>query len=585
MISIGTKITKKKKKSPKGVDEVLFFSIEDDQGYSWSQVEFESNRISRLLDEKGLKPGDRIALVMQNHPRYFWTWLGAAKIGVTSALINYNLKDDALLHALKLSEAKVVFFDDEFSESVKEISQEYLSFASQTVTFYHCEENGTFGSSITKEISNISGEPLESNKLASNRGVKFTDPILLVYTSGTTGPSKAVRIPHLRFNASGILFALLWKVTSSDRVYTPLPLYHFAGGVLGISTTIQAQGKIFVRKKFSVSRFSDDVIKHQISIVQYIGELCRYLLNSPEKPIDSQTNIRLALGNGLRPDIWPKFKKRFGIKQIGEFYGATESPAVFANIFDKEGSMGYCSPFLQKLQKIAIIQYDIEKDEVIRKPDGLCIRVPEGGIGELVAKPSSMAKKSVGYTNKEATEKKFLHNVLSQGDQWFRTGDLVKIDKEGWVYFVDRLGDTFRWKGENVATSDVEDVISRFEFNHNRVIEEVTVYGVQIPDTDGRAGMACIRYTGDLEKFPWTEYEAYVTKHLPSYAVPIFIRITNELPITGTYKYSKSDLKKQGYNPSDFPNELFYYFEHSLKTYQKINPSVYEDIVAGHKKF
>ena len=329
-----------------------------------------------------------------------------------------------------------------------------------------------------------------------------------------------------------------------------------------------------MRSKFSVSKFWEDIHNYKCNVFQYIGELCRYLLAQPPGPFD-KSNIRLVIGNGLRPDIWDAFKTRFNIKQIGEFYGATEGNAGLVNYHNRTGAIGYIPPFAQRFMPIVLVKFDVETEEVIRGPDGFCIPCAAGEPGELISLiiDGDATQAFVGYTDKAATEKKILRDVFVKGDKYFRSGDLLSRDNRGFFFFVDRIGDTFRWKGENVSTGEVALVLSDI-----KGVKEANVYGVTIPGCDGRAGMSTL--VTDTNVFDFAHAYQRIEAELPSYARPVFLRIQPEIEITGTFKHLKFNLQKEGFNPSTVVDPI-YFRDDAAKTYVRLTPQLYDQIVGG----
>jgi fatty-acyl-CoA synthase len=340
----------------------------------------------------------------------------------------------------------------------------------------------------------------------------------------------------------------------TDVHYCALPLYHSAGGAMVISAVQAAGASVALRRKFSASRFWDEIRECDATHFQYIGEFCRYLLNQPPSDSDRDHRIRSVLGNGLRPDIWEEFQQRFGIEQIVEFYGATEGNTALMNLEGKVGSVGRFP--LKAMTNARLIRCDPNSDEPVRDPNGLCVECETGEAGELVGKIPRSANSSVGrfegYTSKEATDRKILRGVFEAGDEWFRSGDLLRQDEEGFFYFVDRLGDTFRWKGENVSTQEVAEAVSGFPG-----VEMANVYGVAVPGQDGRAGMVALRLAAS-DPFDGARFFEFVRDALPSYAVPLFVRVLPEHEVTGTFKLRKVELQKEGFDPSAAKDPLWF---------------------------
>jgi len=519
--------------------------------------------------KNGVTAGDTVALMMENRPEYFFIWLGVAKIGAKTALINFNLKHKALVHSLSVSNSKILFFGSELHESIQESFEEINKLG---LKFVHQGGPCEIGISLEDQVLPTNEIPYEKSPRA--QGVGYSDPALYVYTSGTTGLPKAAIVTHHRIALASFAFSNLFSVTNQDIVYCPLPLYHSAAGVIGIGMLLQKGALLVLRKKFSASKFISDIKENNCTITQYIGEICRYVIATPEKPDDKNNKLRLALGNGLRPDIWKTFQERFGITQIGEFYAATEGAAPLFNTCNKFGAIGFISPLVQPITPVRIFKFDHETEELVRDSKGRCIPCGYDEPGEFVAKIYKIKKASnfSGYTNAEASKKKIVTDVIQKGDQWFRSGDLMKIDRNGFVYFVDRIGDTFRWKGENCSTAEIAQIMGVFLNG-----AEINVYGVSIPGKDGRAGMAAVVSKDSLDL---DGLAAHAIKQLPSYAVPLFIRkLEKEMDITGTFKHRKVELRDEGFDPSKITDPI-YFFEPSKKTYVPLTKPLYDEIVS-----
>ncbi|NWY52126.1 S27A2 synthetase, partial [Chionis minor] len=337
-----------------------------------------------------------------------------------------------------------------------------------------------------------------------------------------------------------------------DVIYTTLPLYHSAGLLIGVGGCFEVGATCVLRSKFSASQFWDDCRRYDVSVIQYVGELMRYLCNTPKRPNDREHGVRMALGNGLRAEVWKEFLQRFGPVSIWEFYGATEGNAGFINYTGKIGAVGRANVFLKSFAPFELIKYNVEEDEPIRDKRGLCIRVSPGETGLLVIKITKNTPFHGYAGDSQKTEKKVLRNVLVKGDAFFNSGDLLMMDHERFVYFQDRVGDTFRWKGENVATTEVEATLAMVNF-----IQEVNVYGVAVPGCEGRCGMAAIRLKAGTS-FDGQNLYAFTRETLPSYAAPRFLRIQDALEITGTFKQCKGNLVKEGFDPNVIKDPLFF---------------------------
>jgi fatty-acyl-CoA synthase len=406
-------------------------------------------------------------------------------------------------------------------------------------------------------------------------GMTARDTALYIFTSGTTGLPKAARITHTRAQLYMRGFAAATGARPDDRIYCALPLYHATGGLCAFGAALLNGGEFILSRRFSASGFWDDVIQTQSTMFVYIGELCRYLANHPESPNERAHKIRLIFGNGLRPDVWDVMLDRFRVGGVLEFYGATEGNVSLFNFDGRRGAIGRVPGYLRKKFNIRIVKFDVETETPVRGPNGCCIEAAPGEVGECIGHIASDARSNfTGYADKAATEKKILHDVFDKGDSWFRTGDLMRSDGDGYLYFVDRIGDTFRWKGENVATSEVSERLSAVPG-----VKEVNVYGVTIGELDGKAGMASLVVGPEFEIGGLAEY---VDRELPAYARPIFVRLQPEIETTGTFKYRKMDLVQEGFDPAKIKDPL--YFRDPSKGYIKLTKAVHAKILASGYK-
>jgi len=533
----------------------------EDKEITYRDLIDRSNKYAQWFLNNNLSKGDVVALMMENRPEFLACWIGITQAGGTVALINTNLSGQPLDYSLGISQASNLILGSELLENFLTTSDETKSnFKTWTQGNYN---DSNYFEDLDKYLNNLSAAKPEVDYKITN-----DDDALYIYTSGTTGNPKAATISHKRLRLMMMGFKGAIQPNKNDRVYNVLPLYHSAGGVIAVGLALTSGASLVLKRKFSVNEFWDDVHKYKVTIFQYIGELCRYLLNAPFHKHEKDHNLRMVSGNGLRPDIWDDFKERFNIKNILEFYGATEGNVSLMNYDGKSGAIGRIPKYMQKILNVHIIKFDVEKEEPIRDENGFCIPcdVNETGeaIGEIVL-PGSFE----GYVDKEATRKKILVDVFTKGDQYFRSGDLLSKDELGYVYFVDRIGDTFRWKGENVATSEVAEAFAGFDG-----ILETNVYGVSIPGSDGKAGMAALSTNRDinLENL----YQS-LSSSLPSYAQPLFLRIKKEIEITGTFKHRKVELVKDGYNPEEI-KEPMYFCDHKAQTYLPLDQELYNKI-------
>mmetsp|Transcript_28891 Transcript_28891/g.56713 ORF Transcript_28891/g.56713 Transcript_28891/m.56713 type:complete len:624 (+) Transcript_28891:47-1918(+) len=517
---------------------------------SYAEVDAFSNKVAHWAKNKGVKKGVVVALYMENCVEYVGIWLGILKAGGICSLINYNTKGKPLTHSLKISGAKIVITGKEVAETMGSVYAE-----PDLEGFEHFIVGGTVDWPSTSLEQEIAAHSDARTPKSFRDGVTFTDTALLVYTSGTTGMPKAATIKHMRLYSMGMGFAVVFEILPADRIYTVLPLYHSAGGLCGVGMTIAAQATLCLRRKFSASNFWEDCRKVDATVVQYIGELCRYLLQVPPTKSDADNKVRIAIGNGLRPEIWDDFQDRFGIPEVGEFYGSTEgTAALFNHCTSKEarGCVGRGGPLVRKLAKLKLVKFDVANEEPIRGEDGFLVECDVDEPGELLGElDNDPVRAFAGYHgNKEATKKKIIENAFKKGDKYFRSGDLLKCDSKGYWHFVDRIGDTFRWKGENVSTTEVTQVVSVFPG-----VSEVNIYGISVPGKDGGAPMAAMIAEDSVD---WAKLVSHCKDNLPSYAIPIFIRLLPQMAITGTFKHQKVELRKQGADPTLVPDKLLW---------------------------
>nr|XP_020515764.1 very long-chain acyl-CoA synthetase-like [Labrus bergylta] len=541
--------------------------------YSYGDVDKQSNKVARALQaEAGLKEGDTVALFLANEPSYVWTWLGLAKLGCPAALLNFNIRSKSLLHCFSCCGAKVIIASPELQDAVEEVLP---TLKEQEIRVFLLSESCSIDgiSALSDKISQASDQPL-SRDLRANINIRST--ALYIYTSGTTGLPKAAVVTHERIWAASFLQAVC-GVTAEDVFYINLPLYHSAGFLIGMVGGIERGLTIFLRRKFSASQFWDDCRKYNVTVMQYIGETMRYLCNTPQKDSDKNHSVRIAIGNGVRTDVWSDFLNRFGDIKVKELYAATEGNIGFINYTSKIGAVGRVNFVHRFFFPYTLIKFDIAKEEPVRNSEGLCIQAARGETGLLVGKVTQRSP-FVGYAgNKQQTEKKRLRDVLKKGDLYFNTGDLLRFDHDNFVYFQDRVGDTFRWKGENVATSEVADILTLAH-----CILEANVYGVQVEGHEGRIGMAALTLK-EGEDFDSSDIYKQVITYLPAYARPRFIRIQPCLEMTGTFKMKKVKLVEEGFNPDHIKDPL-YFLDPEKKMYVPMTEEIYRAIASREIK-
>ncbi len=534
-----------------------------DQTWTYADLDARANRYAHWAMANGIGKGSAVALLMENRPDYLAAWLGLFKVGAQVALINTNLVGMALAHSISISGARHAIVGAELARNFHE-----APFEDAPLSWIEGE-----GGNLSAALAVASDKPPGRQARA---GVTLKDRAFFIYTSGTTGLPKAANFSHMRmlFMMSGFVGAL--RPRESDRIYNPLPLYHSTGGVCAVGLAFMGGGALILKRKFSVHEFWPDIHKYGATMFEYIGELCRYLLNAPPSELERGHRIRAITGNGLRPEIWRQFQSRFAIPRIVEFYGATEGNVAMLNYDGTVGAVGRVPDYLEWLLPSRVVRFDVEKERPVRGPDGLCIECGPNEVGEAIGGISARpGRQFEGYTNKSESEKKLLRDVFRKGDAWFRTGDLMRRDAHGYFYFVDRIGDTFRWKGENVSTGEVGEVLAAAPG-----IREANVYGVAVPGMEGRAGMAALVVDGD---FDMAALPARLKARLAPYAWPLFLRLSPRIVVTGTFKQRKVDLVREGFDPSAIADPVYFLDPHTSR-YELLTPARHADIVEGRVK-
>jgi fatty-acyl-CoA synthase len=524
-----------------------------DEKITYRQANESANQLAAVLADKGVGRGDVVGIMLRNSPNTVLMMLAAVKCGAVAGMLNYHQRSDVLAHSIGLLKATVVIAESDLVDPITESGAD----VAQLMT-------------IDQAVEQAQGKPTANPASASE--VQAKDTAFYIFTSGTTGHPKASVMTHHRWlRALGAFGGLGLRLKGDDTLYCPLPLYHNNALTVALSSVINAGGTLALGKSFSASRFWDEVIGMEATAFIYIGEVCRYLLNQPAKATDRAHKIRVIAGNGLRPEIWDEFTRRFNIGRVAEFYAASEGNTAFINIFNIPKSTGI-SP-----TPLAYVEYDAETGEPARDENGRVNRVPPGQPGLLIS-PVNRLSPFDGYTDKEASEKKLVRNAFKEGDVWFNTGDVMNPQGMGHAAFADRLGDTFRWKGENVATTQVEGALGA-----DKNVEESTVFGVEVPDTGGRAGMAAIKLRDGVE-FDGKALADTVYGNLPSYAVPLFVRIVESLETTSTFKSRKVDLRKQAYgSDGEEISDPLYVLAGKEEGYVPFYPEYPKEVAAGSR--
>jgi len=543
----------------------------EDRRYTHRQFDQEANRWANLLAARGIRKGDAVALFVDNRPELMFAVAGIVKLGAIAAMINSRQHGRALEHSLRVSRAKAFVIGEELWDVFAEI-QHAIDLPDRDHLLWLADRH------VSAAPPDVTDAGLELSRARTSSpaqlaDVRLGDPCFYIYTSGTTGLPKASIMSHFRWvKAAGGFGLAALSLRPEDVMYVALPLYHSNALTVAWSSCAATGAAFALRRKFSVTSFWEDVRRYRATSFIYIGELCRYLMNQPPSADDRRHTVRKMIGNGLRPDIWRPFKARFGIDEVYEFYSASEANTGFVNVLNADCTIGICpTPY-------ALVKYDIDRDEPVRDRDGRLIRVGRGEVGLLLSEVNARYAFD-GYTDPAANEKKLLRDVFEPGDCWFNSGDLLRDLGFRHAQFVDRVGDTFRWKGENVSTNEVAEVINSFP-----AIAESTVYGVQVPNTDGRCGMAAIVLRVPLAELDLEGLARHLRAELPPYAVPLFLRFQTELEITGTFKQVKSELRRQGFDPAAVPEPLFVLPPHHT-TYVPLSPELYQAITRGELAF
>jgi fatty-acyl-CoA synthase len=519
--------------------------LSDRESFTYRELAARVRRYARWALGIGLRPGDVVALMMPNRPEYLAVWLGITRTGAVVSLLNTNLTGASLAHCVSIVSPKHVIVAAALAERFA-TAEPHLDGAAKV---WSHGESPIGRDRIDLAAEALSDEPLGDDEL---RLVGLSARALHIYTSGTTGLPKAANVSHRRVLMWSGWFAGMMGAGPGDRLYNGLPMYHSVGGVVAVGGVLVNGGAVILKERFSAREFWSDVVRWDCTLFQYIGELCRYLLNAPSHPDETRHRLRLACGNGLRADVWALFQARFAIPQILEFYAATEGNFSLYNVEGQPGAVGRIPPFLSHRFPAAIVKFDPDNGAPLRGDDGFCIPSPRGEPGEAIGRIASgedATSRFEGYTAAAESEKKVLRDVFEPGDAWLRTGDLMRMDDKGFYYFVDRVGDTFRWKGENVSTGEVAAAMSGCPG-----VIEANVYGVAVPGADGKAGMAAL-VVG--ETFDLALLHSQLATALPAYARPVFIRIAPRIEITETFKQKKTDLAAEGFDPRKVADALY----------------------------
>jgi len=540
-VSVATLLEERVRKGP---DDLALAWLDD--RWTWAAFDEQAGRYAAFFAGEGVGKGDVVALLMENRPDFLFALMGLSRLGATASLINTNLVGRALVHAITVCGARRLLVGEERLEAVEHVADELEGVDVEKGLYVKRDEGGhDMG---TRRVIDAELEAADARSAPRDPAPKVDDVFCYIYTSGTTGLPKAAIIRNSRMLMANLSFGhLMHRSRPGDVIYVTLPLYHSSAMFLGFGAALATGAAVALRRKFSASAFWEDARRFQATSFIYIGELCRYLLNRPVQPGERDHRLRVGVGNGMRGDIWVPFQERFGVPLLREFYGATEGNAPLINLEGRPGMIGR----LRAGQ--ALVRCDATTGEPLRDAAGRCERVAPGEVGLLIGRISKLTSFD-GYVDEKATEKKVLRDVFKPGDRWFDSGDLLQLHEGRWLSFADRAGDTFRWKGENVSTNEVADILDAFPTVH-----EANVYGVEIPGADGRAGMAAVKTE---EGFDLEAFAAHVNEELASYQRPLFLRLlAGDMNVTGTFKHQKVEYRDQGWDPARVDDPLFVLLE------------------------
>ena len=537
----------------------IAFIFEGDE-ITWKEADEQTNKYAGFLKSQNIHKGDCFAILMDNSPDFLMLLLASFRVGSLAALINTTVSGEGLKHVIGISDVKLITAG---ASHLEKLSSALGDSDLKNIPIFGMEDN----EKIPDQIEDIKKLSKQFSTFIPYQPI-MKDVAAYIFTSGTTGLPKAALVDHAKLvKGSFAGHFLCFNFNKNDRLYMTLPLYHSTGLILGWAASLRSGCPNVIKSKFSASDFWNDVKKYNVNKFIYVGELCRYLMNLPPSEGDKDNPITQISGNGLRPDIWESFQKRFNINKIVEIYGATEAVGMTINSFGRSGMIG------RKRSDSTIIHCNKDDGSPILNDEGFCTKVSEGETGLYIQKISSSAKFQ-GYLDAQASNKKILQNVFKTGDQYFNTGDLITLHDNNWLSFADRVGDTYRWKSENVSTMEVAAIL-----NNASGVMDCNVYGVQVDSAEGKAGMAAMNVS---DEFSFISFIEHVNKNLNTFQKPYFLRLTKEMQTTGTFKHQKEDLKKQGFNPSLIKDKLYFL---QKDNYVEIDQALYNRIHSGDERF
>ncbi|KAG0268877.1 hypothetical protein DFQ27_005472 [Actinomortierella ambigua] len=540
---------------------------------------------------------DVVAILMSNSAEVYFVKFAMMRTGIVGAMINHNLTGASLIHCLKVSGARVLLCTESHVQPFHDLGKQVVADELNNITPYvidahagplspaqidaHSEKLGM----QYVPLQNLKWELTYPHDSWVKPKISERDPCMLIYTSGTTGLPKAAVLPHLIYLGAQWMAPGRNVFFPTDRMYCTMPLFHGTGSVLSMSTIAGSGGCLIIAKSFSARTFISECRRLNATCFVYVGEIIRYLMATPPSPDDKNHNLRLASGNGLRPDIWEKFRERFNVPTIYEFYAATEGQTAAFNLnvssegAGKVGRYGVINRLIDPT--VAIVKHDHSTGEAYRDPKtGFCIRVKANEPGEIIGQILPETVQRPYYKNKSASEKKLMRDVFKKGDVWFRMGDLMMFDTDGWLMFCDRVGDTFRWKGENVATDEVT-----LHIASHSAVQDVAVYGIPVQNYDGQVGMAAVvlspKGKEQFDQFCKELYPFLRKRGVPEYAIPRFIRLMDHITSTHTHKHQKAKLRTDGIHVDKINGDKLLILDVDKKVYQTLEEKHRQLMVEG----
>ena len=542
---------------------------------TWGQFNALVNQIAHLLKQQGVKRGDAVSLLMENRIEMLASVVAVAKLGAVVGLINTSLTGGPLVHCINITESTKCLVGEEMFSRIEDVKNQ-LGLADSDYLWVKDSGVNSVPAGALDVIAELDAMPTSNPPETTE--ILAGEKACYIFTSGTTGLPKAAVIYHRRYLSAAQPYCKVgMRAKQTDRIYLCLPLYHMTGLGPGVGASFVSGASIFLRRRFSASQFWPEVQQYQTNLFVYVGELCRYLAMHPECPEEKNNPLQTMLGNGLRPDVWDVFKDRFQVERISEIYGSSEGNATFINVLNKNRTIGTSAA------SIMLVKYDVDADEMMRDTKGQLMEAEPGEPGLLIAEIDDTYQFD-GYKNQQASESKILRDVRKTGDSWFNTGDLIRKIDVGFTFglphfqFVDRVGDTFRWRAENVSTNEVGEIL-----NASEQIEIANVYGVEVPGVEGKAGMAALTLKPGAT-FDDSAFSAFAQQELPAYARPVFVRIQSSAETTVTFKLFKGKLRKEAYH-LDQVEDPIYVLKPGAKAYEPLDQPFYQQIVSGQSGY